>query len=161
MRVTSRRDFLRMALGGFGAAVAAAHGAHASEANERLLVSVMALKRGDLIADDAATFTPFHRYKEQVLTLDVEDQRVKGTLLIAVVDKAAGGVQVLTSRIGADGEHFDRREFTMYPLGNTAATRQEMVLIPVVHVADDGVEERGVSTPIDLVITMKRALRSR
>ncbi len=159
MRDFSRRNFLGMALGGACVAGALPAAADHPEANERLLVSVMALKRGDLIADEAATFTPWHRYKEQVLTLDVEDRRVKGTLLVTVFDKAAGGVAVQTCRIAEDGAQHDRREFTMYPFTDKAASRQELVLLPVAP--GEGLEEPGLSAPIDLVITMKRAIRSR
>jgi hypothetical protein len=140
---------------------AAAGRAHASAQNERLLVSLMALKRGELIADDAASYTPFHRHRDQQLTLDVENERVRGTLLVTVCDQDAGGVKVQTARLDRTGAEYDRREFTMYPFVDKAATRQEMVLIPVVHVADDGSEEHGLSTPIDLVITMKRVVRAR
>jgi hypothetical protein len=150
-----------MALGGLTAAAAASGGVHASEVNERLLVSVMAMLRGDLVADDAATFTPFHRFKEQLITLDVTDRGARGTLLVTVWDKAAGGVTVQTARLDRNGEQHDRREFTMYPFVDKAAMRQERVRIPVVHVADDGAEEQGQAMPVELVITMKRAIRQR
>ena len=159
MRSFSRNQFLRVALGGVFAA-SAPRLAAASDPRERLLVSLIALRRGEMVADEAQTYRPFHQHREQVLTLDVGAEGVPRSLLVTLWDRDAGGVRVMCCALGRDGQHVDRRDFIMYPLLDKAAARTERLRLPVRLAAEGAGAALMAPDEIELVITMNRVLRA-
>ena len=159
MRSFSRNQFLRVALGGVIAA-GAPRLASASDPRERLLVSLIALRRGEMVADEAQTYRPFHQHREQVLTLEVGADGTSRSLLVTLWDRDAGGVRVMCCALGRDGQPFDRRDFIMYPLRDKAAARTERVRLPLRLAAEGAAAALLAPEEIELVITMKRVLRT-
>lgn len=128
---------------------------------ERLIVSVMALRDGALIGDDAATYTPYQQHKEQLLTLDIDVAGQRRTLLVTIWDRDAGGVRVGFSIIDSKGNEGERREFIMYPFVDKAALRTEPLRLPVMRVVDSGNDQLIEMARIELQLTMKRIVRHR
>lgn len=169
MRELARR---RLVLLGFGCAVLAGFAASSSavraqtslqieKQRERLIVSVMALRDGALLADDAATYTSYQQHKEQLLTLDVELAGQRRTVLVSIWDRDAGGVLVGFSVIDSQGNDGGRREFVMYPFVDKAAMRAEPLRLPVMSVSDSGNDQLIEMARIELQLTMKRVVRGR
>jgi hypothetical protein len=150
----TRRSMLCVALGGLMAA-GAAPAAQAGDPRERLIVSVMALRDGALVADDAGSYTPFHKHREQLLSLDVGGPDQPLTVLVTIWDRDAGGVQVEVSLLNRDGASLERRAFTMYPFLDLASSRTEALRLPV-NIAAEGDARRELW---QLAITMKRVMR--
>ncbi len=117
----------------------------------------MALKGGELVADESETYRPYHQHNEQVMTLDIGEGPARRTIFLAIWDRDAGGVNVALSTIDERGEHRDRREFVMYPFMNAASTRVERLRLPVKQ-ASAG-QQRFEPETIELHITMKRVER--
>lgn len=128
---------------------------------EQLLVSVMALERGGLIADTTASYTAYHQHKEQVLTLDLELQGQRTTVLITLWDREAGGVLVSHTIVDRHGNTGERREFVMYPLLGKNANRTEPLRLPVMSIVDSGSDQLIEVARIDLQVTMQRIVRRR
>lgn len=158
MRTMSRNSFLKLVFGGVMAA-GQARSASAYNPRERLLVSLMAMRGGEILADEAETFRPHHQHNEQVMTLDVGEGAQRRTVLVNLWDRDAGGVAVMCCIIGADGRQIDRRDFIMYPFIDIAAVRHETLRFPVLLAADDVPGAAHVMDAIELTITMKRAER--
>jgi hypothetical protein len=148
------RSMLCVALGGLLAA-GAAPAVLAADPRERLIVSLMVLRDGALVADDAATYTRFHQNREQLLTLDIGGPDQPLTLLFRLWDRDAGGVHVQISVLNRDGARSDERTFTMYPLITQTSSRLELLRLPV-NGAVGGGARRDLR---ELSITMKRVMR--
>lgn len=160
MRSLDRRTFCLAALGTgvLGAGLSATGPVRAENINHRLLVAVMALRDGALLADETATYRPFHQYREQHLTLDVPVAGVRRTIMVSLTDLDAGGVKVSACMLRGDGEPMQERGFVMYPFLELGAERIERFTADIIAIANDGEAERHVA-PIELSIVMKRVVR--
>lgn len=157
MRSMTRDCFLRVALGGLVAA-GAPRIASAYNPRERLLVSVIAMRRGDILGDEAESYRPHHQHQEQVLTVEFGEGALRRTAMFLIWDREAGGVAVACWLVGERGEQIDRRDFVMYPFMNQATSRTEAMRLPI-RLAGEGARPTSAIDQIDLLITMKRVER--
>lgn len=144
-----------------GAAVRAQTSLQIEKQRERLLVSVMALRDGVLIADDAASYSAYQQHKEQVLTLDLDVAGQRRTLLVDIWDRDGGGVKVGYLIVDGLGNLGERREFVMYPFIDKTAQRAEPLRLPIMRVVDSGNDQLIEMARIELQLTMKRTVRLR
>ncbi len=154
----TRRSFGCLALGALTlAASRACAWDRLEEQRQRLIVSVMALRGAELVADEAATYTPFQQNREQVLTLEIGPSPGRSTVLINLRDADAGGVRVSIRLIGAGGQQGQSRDFTMYPFVEKAAVRVEALEVP----PEEGIDDEALARmrKVELQLVMKRVIR--
>lgn len=128
---------------------------------ERLIVSAMALRDGDLLADEAANYSAFQQNREQVLTLELGMDGQRQTLLIRIWDRDAGGVRVGFSVFDSKGNEGEVRDFIMYPFVDKAAHRAEPLRLPIMRIVDSGNDQLIDIARVELQITMKRVVPRR
>ncbi|MCX7324473.1 MAG: hypothetical protein NTZ14_08575 [Hyphomicrobiales bacterium] len=165
----TRRGMIHLGLGCAlaGGVLAAGHAVRAQTPSqlerqrERLLVSLVALRNGAMVADDSATYTPFHQHREQALSLEIGAPDAPMALLATVWDRDAGGVLVTISAIDRYGVGTDLREFTMYPFVDKAAVRVEPLTLPLMHMVDSRNEQFPEFDRLELHLTMTRVVRQR
>lgn len=144
-----------------GSVIAVSHHAlaQAPRQSERLLVSLVATRDGAMIADDAASYTPFQQHKEQFLTLDVAGTDTPVSLLVLIWDRDAGGVLVNISAIDSRGTEVELRAFTMYPFIDKTVTRVEPISLPRLHMVGSRNEHPPEFDRLELQLSMARVLR--
>lgn len=143
-----------------GMAAKAQTAPHSDKLRERLLVSVMCTRQGDLVADEASSYTAFHQYREQVLTMEVGSGLTARTMMLTFVDSDAGGVRVSLALLNGQGMETERRDFVMYPFLDLVATRMEPFRVPVMRVVDSGNDQLIEMDRLEFMLTMKRVMRA-
>lgn len=144
-----------------GSAICAQTPLRIGKQQDRLIVSAMAMRNGELLAHEAASYSAFQRKMEQELTLELDLDGQRRTLLVSIWDRDAGGVRVGLSVFDSSGGEGERRDLTMYPLGDKAVHRAEPLRLPIMRIVDSGNDQLIEIARVELQLTMKRMVSHR